>query len=59
MKQRMSNAEHIEMAREIARSRRLSQPLTAEDVESLTGIVYYGPDPDIIGRVQHLTVQTH
>jgi hypothetical protein len=46
----MNNREILALARTKARVYGEHEPRTRRDVERLTGIMYTGPDPEVIGK---------
>lgn len=54
---RSRNAEQLEAARKMADQLGEPEPRTRADVERLTGVAYYGPDPEAIGKTQYPKVQ--
>ena len=53
-----TNSEILQKARERARKANLPMPQTRDDVESLVGFTYNGPEPRIIGKTFTVPVRT-
>lgn len=56
-KRALSNRQILQLAINKAKVYGDPTPRTRDDVEKLTGMTYYGPDPEAIGRTQHPTVK--